>query len=236
MLSFVFIFTKLLAFNTDSTKIVRPPKHYFSNSIYIDSYSTGKLKLDTINKISKRLETFQLKQFTIGFNVPVATVDFYNKDSTKISNIHFLLSGGYTKLSLMFGGIAKHELSKTSLGFRCIYNNGKKSIFFIEVTPFITKDNGYSYTRETRLATTLLYNYAANEYFSFRVGYTRSFLWGNRFNLPYVGIRVGKLDKVNFSIQFPIVMSFSFPIGKYFRAGIYSKLQGVLYSFANTDS
>lgn len=232
----MFFFTKLSAFAGDSTKVVRPPKHYFSKTIYVDLYSTGTRRLDTINKISKRLKTFQLNQFSVGFNLPVITKDFYNKDSTKISNIHFLFNGGYNKVDLNFGGISKHSLSKTSLGFRCIYNNGRKSIFFIELTPFVTQDNGYDYTREYRFATTLLYNYAANEFFSFRVGFTRSFLWGNRFNLPYVGIRVGRLDKANFSVQFPRGASFSWPMGRYVRGSIYTKPQGGLYSFANTDS
>ena len=209
----------------------------------MDMYVTGERKLDTINQIthvvnqvSKKLSSFQLNQFSAGFNVPVITKDFYNKDSTKISNIHFLLTGGYTKLNLNFGGISDHQLSKTSLGFRAIYNNGKKSIFFVDVAPFVTQDDGYAYTRTYRLATTLVYNYSASEYFCFRAGFTRSFLWGNRFNLPYVGIRVGKLDKVNFSIQFPRGASFNFPLGKYARSSFYTKVQGGLYSFANTDS
>ncbi len=246
-LSFVFFFTRLLAFtdadSTKNTKVVRPPKHYFSNTIYADIYSTGERKLDTINQIthavnqvSKKLNSFQVSQFSAGFNIPVITKDIYNKDSTKISNIHFLLTGGYTKLNLKFGGISEHQLSKTSLGVRGVYNNGKKSIFFVDIAPFVTQDNGFAYTRTYRLASTFVYNYSANEYFCFRAGFTRSFLWGNRFNFPYVGIRVGKLDKVNFSVQFPRGASLNFPIGKYVRSSFYTKVQGGLYSFANTDS
>ena len=40
-----------------------------------------------------------------------------------------------------------------------------------------------------------------SEKFSLRVGFTRSFLWGNRFHLPYIGLRIGKLDKINFSVN-----------------------------------
>lgn len=235
-LSFVFMITKLLAFKNDSTKTVRPPRHYFNTTIYWDLYSTGERKLDTVNMISRRLQSFQLNQTQIGFNFPAVTKDFYNKDSTQLSNIHFLFSANYTRLDLNFGGITKHRLSKTSVGFRGIYNNGKKSIFYVEATPFSTKDNGYSYTHIYRLATTALYNYTANEYFSFRVGFTRSFLWGNRFNLPYIGIRVGKLDKINFSVQFPRGVSLTFPLGRYIRTSLYTKPQGGLYSFANVDS
>jgi hypothetical protein len=234
-LCFVNVLTKLSAF-TDSAKVVHVPQHYFSRSIYTDFYSIGKRKLDTLNTVSKKLGTYKLSQFSIGFNVPVVTKDFYNTDSTRISNIHFLLTGNYTVINLKFSGIGEHHLSKTSLGFRGIYNNGKKSIFFAEISPFTTRDNGYRYTRTSRLATTVLYDCSVNPSFSFRLGFTRSFLWGNRFHLPYIGLRVGRLDKINFSVQFPRSITLNIPMGNYFRASLYTKPQGGLYSFANTDS
>lgn len=232
---FVIGFTKLSAF-PDSTKTVRPPSHYFNKTMYTDLYTIGKRTLDTVNTISKRLGTYQLNQLSLGFNIPMVTKDFYNSDSTRISNIHFLLAGNYTLINLKFAGISEHRLSRTSIAFRGIYNNGKKSIFFIEVSPFVTKDNGYRYTNTYRLATTALFDYSASPRFSFRLGFTRSFLWGNRFHLPYVGIRIGKLDKVNFSVQFPRSITLNVPIGSHFRASLYTKPQGGLYSFANTDS
>ena len=182
------------------------------------------------------ISDYKISQYSLGFNIPIVTKDFYNSDSTKISNIHFLLTGSYTRVNLNFGGIADHRLAKTAIGFRALYNNGKKSIFFVELSPFVTKDIGHSYTRTNRLAFTVLYNYAANEYVNLRLGFSRSFLWGNRFNMPYVGVRIGKLDKINVSIQFPRSVTLTIPIGKYIRTSLYSKPQGGLFAFANTDS
>ena len=54
--------------------------------------------------------------------------------------------------------------------------------------------------------------------------------------MPYVGFRVGKLDGVNFSLQFPRSISFNIPIGKYVKTSLYTKPHGGVYSFANTDS
>jgi len=237
VLGFVINFTKLLAFDNDSIpkkiKPVKPAKHYFNNAIYADYYTTSKRVLDTLNPIYKKLKSYKCSQISVGFNVPMFTKDFYNKDSTRISNIHFLLTGGYSLLNLNFEGISRHQLSKTFIGFRGVYNNGKKSIFFVEVAPFISQDNGYRYSKILRLSTTLLYNCAINERFSFRVGFTRSFLYGNLANLPYVGIRVGKLDKINFSLQFPRSISLNIPAGKYVRMSVYAKPQGGFYTFAN---
>lgn len=237
LISFVFLYTKLLAFKNDSLKVLKGPKHYFHTLVYADFYGTGKRNLSPVNFVGKKLKTYQVNQFVFGFNTPLFTKDFYNKDSTVISNFHLLLTGGYSAVTPKFSGALKdHKLSRTSLGVRAIYNMGRRSIFYAEFSPFMTQDNGYNYTQRYRIASTLIYNFTVNKYFSFRVGYARSFTYGNRLNLPYIGIRVGKLDGVNLSVQFPRSISFNVPIGKYVRTSLYTKPQGGMYSFANSDS
>lgn len=227
---------KLLTFNGDSLrKAVKPPKHYFSNTIYADAYATGQRDLPHHNYAGKKLGSYQVNQVVLGFSVPVATKDFYNKDSTRISNLHLLLTGSYAGLTPQFTGIPNHHFTKASIGFRGIFNDGRKSIFFAELSPFLTRDRGYAYTGTGRIAGTLLWNIALSDYFGIRFGYTRSFLWGNRYHLPYIGIRVGRLDGVNFSVQFPRIISFTVPAGKYVRTSLYTKPQGGLYSMANVD-
>lgn len=237
LIGFVFFNTKLLALKDDSLKVKKQAKHYFNTLVYTDFYKTGKRDLSDINFVGKKLKTYQVSQFVVGFNTPLLTKDFYNKDSTVISNFHLLLTGGYSVVAPDFSGVSKdHYLSRTSLGIRTIYNFGKRSILYAEFSPFMTQDNGYSYTKRYRIASTLIYNFTVNKYFSFRAGYARSFMYGNRLNLPYVGIRVGKLDGVNLSIQFPRSISFNVPIGKHVRTSLYTKPQGGMYSFANSDS
>ncbi len=240
MFGFVLFSAKLLAYKHDSLKVVKPvklPKHYFSTVIYADLYATGQHTLSGKNYVSKRLATYQLSQVVLGFNTPLFTKDYYKKDSTEISNFHLLLTGSSAVVTPHFEGIrTDHKLSRTSLGVRAIYNTGKKSIFYAEFSPFVTQDNGYVYTQKYRIATSLIYNYTVNQRFSFRLGYTRSFVFGNRLNLPYVGIRVGKLDGINLSIQFPRSISFNVPMGRYFKASVYAKPQGGIYSFANVDT
>lgn len=234
--SFVVLTSKFLAVEHDSLKVGKLPKHYFKTSISLDFYSTGKRDLTQKRFVSEKLKSYQVNQFAFGFNAPLFTKDFYKKDSTQISNFHLLLAGSYVSVTPRFEGISNHHLSKTTIGIRAIYNTGKRSIFYAEFAPFTTKDNGYRYTRQSRFATTLLYNCAVNKYFSFRLGYTRSFVLGNRYHLPYVGLRVGKLDGVNFSVQFPRSISFNIPIGRYIKTSLYSKPQGGVYTFANTDT
>lgn len=236
LVGFVLLNTRLLAVKTDSLKVGKLPKHYFKTSFNLDFYSTGKRNLNEENFYSKKLKNYQVSQFAFGFNTPLFTKDFYKKDSTQISNFHLLLAGSYVSLTPRFEGISNHRLVKTTVGVRAIYNTGKRSIFYAEFAPFVTKDNGYRYTRQSRFATTLLYDCVVNNYFSFRVGYTRSFILGNRYHLLYLGIRVGKLDGINFSVQFPRSITFNVPIGRYVKTSLYTKPLGGVYTFANTDT
>lgn len=240
VLGFVLFGTKLLAFKDDSLKLAKPvklPRHYFNTIIYTDLYATGQHTLSGSTYVSKKLKTYQVNQFVLGFNTPLFTKDYYHKDSTIISNFHLLLAGSSNVVTPQFGGIkTDHKLSRTSMGVRAIYNTGKKSIFYAEFSPFVTQDNGYTYTQKYRIATSLIYNCTVNQHFSFRLGYTRSFIFGNRLNLPYIGIRVGKLDGVNLSVQFPRNVSFNVPIGKYVKTSLFAKPQGGVYSFANVDT
>lgn len=240
LVNFVLFGTKFLAFNHDSLKVIKPikpAKHYFKTLIYTDFYGTGERELSGKTYVSKKLKTYQVNQSVLGFNTPLFTKDFYKKDSTVISNFHLLLTGSYAVVTPKFSGISNnHHLSRTSLGVRMIFNTGKRSLFYAEFSPFMTQDNGYTYTQRYRIASTVVYNFTANKYFSFRAGYSRSFIYGNRYNLPYIGIRVGKLDGVNLSIQFPRSVSFNVPIGKYVKTSVYTKPQGGMYSFANSDT
>ena len=237
LIGFVLFNTKLLALKNDSLKVKKQAKHYFHTLVYTDFYGTGKRDLSAINFVGKKLKSYQVKQFVLGFNSPLFTKDYYNKDSTVVSNFHLLLTGGYSAVTPKFSGVAKdHQLSRTSLGVRAIYNFGRRSVLYAEFAPFVTQDRGYANTRRTRIASALIYNFTVNKYFSFRLGYTRSFTFGNRLNLPYVGIRVGKMDGVNLSVQFPRSISFNVPVGKYVRTSLYTKPQGGMYSFANSDS
>ena len=228
--------TMLFALKKDSILIIKPAKHYFKTSIYSDFYSTSRRALSEKSFVSKKLKTYKLNQFILGFNTPIFTTNSYNKDSTIISNFHLLLTGNYAVVLPIFSGIENHYLSKTSLGLRMIYNTDKQSIFFTDISPFVTQDKGYNYTQRFRTAFSFIYNYSINKNFSLRLGVTRSFTFGNRFFLPYIGFRFGKIDGVNFNVQFPRSISFNFPIGKYIKTSIYTKPQGGVYSFANNDS
>ncbi len=227
---------------------LKQAKHYFKTTVFIDSYSKANQKFskqkdqskqsinDTV--LDKRLGSFGLKQFSIGFSTPLHTRTYYNSDSSVYGNTHYLLTGNFLSVQPTFDSLLKpHTLLKYGLGLRIIQNSGKKGVWFIDIQPFITTDvttstpNGYF-----RMANSFIYSHNFSERFNMRIGITKSFMWGNRYYLPYLGFRWGKLDGVHFSLQIPRNISLNVPIGHRFRFSVFSKPQGGMYSFLNNDS
>ncbi len=225
-------------------KKVKEPKHFFNHTIFLDSYYKPPAdlmkpngKLDT-GRIAKQLGQYSIQQSCISFYSPLVTINNYNRDSSVNSNFHLLLAGTAYYLQPRFSGISEHTLAKYGMGIRAIYNTGKRSIFFIESTPFLTQDitPGSSDKGSWRMSGTLLWSYSPGPRFNFRLGATKSFLWGNRWYLPFIGVRFGRLDRLNFSVQFPRNISLNLPLGNVFRLSLYSKPQGGVFSFSNRDT
>jgi hypothetical protein len=229
-----------------AAKKVKVPKHYFTPTVYTDYYYTPETNLKLFSTkahpvpqeqldLAKQLKDYQYSQSTGGFYFPIITNEKVHPDQ-RISNFHLLATGSYMLAMPRFSGISDHNLMKASLGMRGIYNSGKKGIWFFDANPFIAGDLSAAGTFVSRWASTVLYDRVVNPYFSYRVGITRTFILGNRHNLPYLGIRIGRVDRAYFSLQFPRFVNFSFPIGNKIRGSIYTKATGSLLAMGNTDT
>jgi len=239
VLSTVFLFTGLVKGQKtfDSLKI-KMPKHYFQTSILLDAYSKPTQNItDTLELMSNRLKTYGIKQGIFSLCTPIATIEHHSHDSGVSKNTHILLTFNRMSLRPKFDGISEHELLKTGLGTRIIVNPGKKGIWFFDISPFVTRDASYPDSKPYfRMANTIVYSHSKNERFNWRLGLTKSFLYGNRLYMPFIGLRFGRLDKINFSIQFPRSMNLNFPMNEYVSLSLYTKPQGGMWNFSNSDS
>ncbi|MEW6469257.1 MAG: hypothetical protein AB1458_10045 [Bacteroidota bacterium] len=212
----------------------RPPRHYFSATIYSNYYYTPRRALGN-NKLG--LTSYQFTQSSTGFYVPLITRDYHRSDSTVLPNLSILLVGNYQASTPVFGGLqSEHRLTKTTVGFRFFYNNGKKNIWFVNIGPLFTQDSRSRFDPVKHSTFLLVFNRTESEKFSWRLGFTKTFIFGNKFHLPVIGLRFGRLDGTYFSIQFPRNMSINFPMGRQFSGSVYWKPMGGLYDFANVDS
>lgn len=218
---------------------LKTPKHYFNTMVVLNAYSKPEKAIkDTLSPLSKRLRTYGIRQFNLSFQVPILTRDVKGEgaDSNTLSNHHILITGNFMRLKPVFGGLSEHILTKRGLGLRYIYNSGKKSVWFFDVAPFVTRDISYRSRAYFRMSSTMVFSRNESYWFNWRLGVTKSFLWGNRFYLPFVGIRIGRLDNVNFSLQFPRNISLNVPIGSKFIFSLYTRGLGGMFNFSNADS
>ncbi len=237
LISAVFLFLHKTEAQTpfDSLK-AKLPKHYFKTVILLDSYSKRSKDIkDTVDFINKQLKSYGVKQFIFSLSTPIATFEKVTSDSVT-KNTHILLTANYSNLQPVFSGIPQHNLIKAGIGARIIINSGKKSVWFIDASPFITKDASYRSKAYYRMASTIVYSYNVNDHFNWRIGATKSFLWGNRLYLPFFGVRFGRLDKTNLSIQFPRCINLNVPVNEKLTLSLYTKPQGGMYNFSNHDS
>lgn len=215
---------------------VKSPKHYFNTILTLDGYRKPSVKLkDSSEALNKRLKNYGIRQFNLSLTAPLVTFDKF-KDTSVIKNGHLLLTVNYVSLRPQFSGISDHRLVKFGIGIRYIYNTGKKGVWFFDVSPFSTRDASFKSPAYFRMASTIVYSHNASDHFNFRVGIIKSFLWGNRFYAPFIGLRFGRLDKVNFSIQFPRSIHLNIPVNSRLIFSIYTRPQGGMYNFSNHDS
>ncbi len=232
----IFTGSKLFAQRAFDSLKAPLPRHYFNTLISADRYSKPEKEFsDTNNVISRRLKSYGVEQFFIAFSSPLYTSE--SADTLVRSNTHLLLTGNFLSLKPRFGGLAQdHNLIKAGIGLRYIYNSGKKGIWFIDVSPFVTRDISHPSKPFYRLASTIVYSHNQSLSFNWRVGITKSFMWGNRLYLPFVGLRIGRLDKIYFSIQFPRSLQLSVPLNQNLILSLYSRGQGGMFNFSNHDS
>lgn len=232
----LFFYTALKAQTAYDSLKIKVPKHFFQTAILLDAYSKPKQTIKETDPTSKRLKDYAVKQYNLSFYTPIATINNYSHDSTINDNTHYLLTGNFMLLQPQFGGLQQHLLTKMGLGFRLIHNTGKKGLFFAEFSPFVTSDNTLKGANYWRMASTILYSHLFNDRFNLRVGITKSFLWGNRHYLPFFGVRIGKLDGVNLSFQFPRNINLQVPLSQSVRLNAHVKPQGGMFLFSNVDT
>ncbi len=210
-------------------------KRYIRPNIYYNYYSTPRQRFKR-----NMIESYGFRQSAIGGYLPIVTKSWYKKDEISIASFHLLAQGNFTSSRPYIGylGNRQHILYKLSLGLTAIYATGNKNIWYGSFQPFISQDR-YTIDRPTwRFAGIFLFNRTVNSHFSYRLGLLRTYMFGEsvRNNLPIIGFRIGRLDKVHLNIYLIRNIAVHFPIGKKCWGELFAKPVGGLYVFRNSDS
>ncbi len=219
----------------------REIRNYIRPTLSFSFFSTGARDVKgNIPILTDRLGQYKFMQSSLSFYTPLYTrTRFVGADSTNVNTFHLLFTLNALTDRPEFSGLEKqHKLYKFGVGIRTIWTFNSKFIMFADVSPFATGDKyNEQATSRLRLGATVVFNYMVSPKFSFRVGVTKNFLLGNKFYMPMVGIRIGKLDsKCYFQFQFPRHTSLTIQPSPKFTINIYSRAYGGLYNLSNEDS
>lgn len=219
----------------------REVRNYIRPTVYLNTFTAGDREIKGPQTVlNNRLGKYSFIQSNLGFYTPLYTkTKFSGKDSIDVNTFHLLMTVNMLGDQPRFSGLDKqHKLYKVGLGVRAIYGFGSQFILFADLSPYAIGDKyDKQQTQRLRLASTIVFNFMYSPKLSFRVGATRTFLWGNRNYLPMFGFRVGRLDgKCYFSFQFPRHISVNFQPGPKFSWSIYTRAYGGLYNISNGDS
>jgi hypothetical protein len=127
-----------------------------------------------------------------------------------------------------------HVLSRLNVGLNTIYTNGK-STFLVTLSPFKAQDKSSIKTSDWRMSWMAIYNYTFNESFSVRIGYIRSFVLDGYPNLPLIGFRLGRYDKVHLNAQYPRNICLTMPIKQHLFLNIYVRTTGSIYNMKDVN-
>jgi hypothetical protein len=208
------------------------PKHYIKSSLYTSYTFFPERKVK--NSESQYL---QYADFSAGACVPLITKSSWADGGSRLKTTHLLFTGSYSWNRFSSAFVSEpRNLVRSNIGLRLIHNDGKGNSLFFSFNPYFARDRFSSFIASRRFAFMLVYNRTVSERFSFRAGVWRTYIFGRRSTLPLLGVRIGRLDGLNFNLQFPRNISLNYPIHRMLTLSLISRPVGTLYAFRNDDS
>jgi hypothetical protein len=205
-------------------------KPYIKPCIYYNHYATPSSRKDNALQ-------YAYAQDNLGFYLPVHTSSWFRDDQVSLASLSFLAGADLVsyrpKLSFVNEAFT---INRISLSGKMFYSDGKKSILYVGINPFLANHRYGNIKSYRSLTAAIIYNRTVNRTFAYRLGITNSYTYGVFVPLPVLGMRIGALDKVHFNVQFPRNLSLDIPIGKKCMFSVFAKSMGGIYNVTLQDS
>lgn len=208
------------------------PRHYIKSSLFVNYTFFPERKVNGTEN-----QYLQYADLSAGACVPLLTTARWADGGSRLKTTHLLFTGSYSWNRFSSAFVPEpRNLIRSNIGLRMIHNDGKGNSIFVSVNPYSARDRFSSFISSRRVAIMFVYNRTVSEKFSFRAGLWRTYIFGRRSTLPIIGFRVGRLDGVNFNLQFPRNISLNYPVHRMLTLSLVSRPVGSVYAFRNDDS
>ena len=106
----------------------------------------------------------------------------------------------------------------------------------INVSPFIAEDNISIKNPRLRMFGDVIFSRSVSKDFSYRLGASYTYRFGNGAFVPVLGVRIGDYNKHFLSIQLPRNISFNIKLNPKVYLGAFVRVNGGIYRFTIKDS
>lgn len=231
---FLVFFTSVFGIEADST-IHTDHSYSFRPQLLINYMSIGKTKEPRRKSVENQIN-YRFQEFSLSGYTPIYEKKYLKTEKKAFEpTLSLLFTGSLSSSRSFFQFVDTKPVLRVSAGIRALYFSGNKNIWMLSLAPFISEESRLLKNSVPRFFGSFLYSRMVNEFVSYRLGLSYSYLFNGGTLLPILGLRVGNYQKVYLNIQIPRDVSLVWNINNKFQVGIFSRVSGGIYRFRIDD-
>ncbi len=218
------------SFGLEIDSVTKPQNYSFRSQLLVNYTSIGQTNRRT--RGTNNQYNYRFQEFSLSGYLPVYEKKYaLRSTNTEQASFTLLFTGSISSSRSYFNFASTQPILRLSAGFRALYYTGKKGIWMASLAPFVSEETKLFKNAVPRFFGSILYTRMVNEYFSYRLGISYSYLINGGTLLPILGFRVGDYQKVYLNFQIPRDISLVWTINNHWQTGIFSRVSGGIYRF-----
>lgn len=177
-------------------------RNYLGKNLSVSFNTQSLSRLKNSDSILNDRYNFRFSQFSIGYKH-----ELYSKINTKNNTLTFNQISVLPALQVGNATFGTNNLDRTLINLKLsllgIFHTSAKNTFMVTATTFVNEDEYTLADATLRYAGIFLYNRKVNYKFSYRVGATFTYLFGEPLLLPVLGFRYQTSKKSMLNVNLP---------------------------------
>ncbi len=177
-------------------------RNYLGNNMSVSLNTQSLSRLKNNDSLINDKYNFRFSQFSIGYKH-----ELYSKINTKNNTLAFSQVSVLPALKIGNASFGSNNLDRTLINLKLsllgIFHTSAKNTFLVTATTFANEDEYTLADATLRYAGIFLYNRKVNNKFSYRVGTTFTYLFGEPLLLPVLGLRYQTSKKSILNVNLP---------------------------------
>lgn len=186
--------------------LIAQNNNYLDNNIAFSASTQSISRLNNSNSLLNYKYNFRFSKFVIAYQHPL-----YKKITIKNNELKFVQINLMPSLQIGNANFGADNLNRTiintKLGLLSIFNTSAKNTFTISVNTFANEDEYTLPNASYRYSGLLMFNRKINNKFSYRIGLTFTYLFGEPLLLPILGLKYKTSNKSILNVVLPLIIN-----------------------------